>query len=211
MNDGLISTLGFVAGMSGAVDQKRFILIAAFAEMFAGGVSMSVGAYLSIKSQREFFEAEIGRERKEVEIVPQLEKDELRAIYRKKGFNKDEIEMIVSRLTANKEQWVNTMMEEELHLYPERFDKPKKAAYFIGVSFVSGSLIPIIPVIFVRSDYYLFASIAVSVLGLFALGAGKSSITNRGWIKSGLEMAIIGIAASAFCYFIGYTFSFLGG
>lgn len=211
MNDGLISTLGFVAGMSGAIDQKRFILIAAFAELFAGGVSMSVGAYLSIKSQREFFEAEIERERREVENVPELEMEELKAIYRKKGFDENEVKLIVDKLTANRERWVNTMMEEELHLFPDRFDKPDKSAYFIGISFAAGSLIPILPVVFIDTNHYLFVSISVSVLALFALGAGKSSITNRGWVKSGLEMTCIGISATAFCYFIGYAFLMFTG
>ena len=210
MNDGLISTLGFIAGMSGAVDQKRLIIIAAFAETFAGAVSMSVGAYLSIKAQREFFESEISREKKEIEEVPELEKDELRAIYSEKGFSKSEVEMIVNRLTANKDRWVNAMMCEELHLYPDRFSKPKKVAYFIGISFAAGSLIPIIPVILIHNKHYLLFAITFSVLGLFALGAGKSIITKRSLVKSGMEIALIGIAASALCYIIGYSFSFFG-
>ncbi len=209
MNDGLISTLGFIAGMSGAVDQKKLILIAASAEILAGTMSMSVGAYISIKSQREFFEAEIERERSEVENEPEIEREELREIYQKKGFNKKETEMIVSKLTSSKELWVNTMMEEELHLFPDRFDKPHKAAYFIGIAFIAGSLIPALPVIFVHNDHYLFVSIAVSIIGLFGLGAGKSSITTKSWIKSGTEMALFGIGASAFCYLIGYAFSLI--
>ncbi|MGR3320021.1 MAG: VIT1/CCC1 transporter family protein [Candidatus Anammoxibacter sp.] len=81
------------------------------------------------------------------------------------------------------ERWVNTMMEEELHLYPDSFDKPNKVAFFIGISFVAGSAIPIIPVIFIHNDHYLLVSIAVSVIGLFALGARKSSVTNRSWAR----------------------------
>lgn len=84
MNDGLVSTLSFLAGVSGAVMESRIILIAAFAEMFAGAASMFSGEYLSVKSQREYFESEIEREKKEVETVPELEREELRDIYRKK-------------------------------------------------------------------------------------------------------------------------------
>ncbi len=209
MNDGVISTLGFIAGMSGAVDNKNVILIAAFAELLAGSISMAAGAYISMKSQKEVFDAEIEREKREVENVPELEREELRDIYRKKGFNNDEVEMIVNRLTSTKEQWVNAMMHEELHLYPERLNKPIKVAYFMGISFVAGSLIPVLPIIFVHSELYLFVSIGVSILGLFGLGAGKASLTNKSWITSGLEMAFIGVMASAFCYFIGVGISMI--
>lgn len=210
MNDGLISTLGFVVGMSGAFVPNRIIIIAAFAELLAGGVSMTVGAYLSIKSQREYFEAEIKRERREIEIAPELEREEVRVIYRRKGFNKEELDMIVNKLTSDKEQWVSTMMEEELRLFPDQFARPNRVAALIGISFAVGSLIPIIPFIFINSSYCIFVSTGFSVASLFGIGAGKSPATEKNWIKSGLEMAIIGMVASAFCYLVGTLFSYIG-
>src|SRR5437588_5821340 len=80
LNDGLITTLGFVAGVTGSLAQKNMILLAALAEVVAGAISMSSGAYISSKSQKEFFEKEIARERREIEEDPEHEKNEIRQI-----------------------------------------------------------------------------------------------------------------------------------
>ncbi|ODS33295.1 MAG: VIT family protein [Candidatus Scalindua rubra] len=208
MNDGLVSTLSFLAGVSGAVMESRIILIAAFAEMFAGAASMFSGEYLSVKSQREYFESEIEREKKEVETVPELEREELRDIYRKKGFNKEEVEMIVRRLTSNKKLWVKSMMEDELKLFPEKFDKPLKNATLIGISFLVGSIVPVIPFIFFTAWHALMYSVAASVVVLFVFGIAKARITNKNGLKSGLELTLFAMAASVICYFIGKLFSY---
>ena len=210
MNDGLVSTLSFLAGVIGAVTESRIILIAAFAEMFAGAASMFSGEYLSVKSQREYFESEIEREKREIEIVPELEKEEIRNIYRKKEFNKEEVEMIVRRLTSSKKLWIRSMMEDELKLFPEKFDKPLKNATLIGISFIAGAFVPIFPFpfIFLTSWNALICSIFASILVLFAVGMAKARITNKSWLKSGVELTVFAMCASVICYFIGRLFAY---
>ncbi|MEE9259863.1 MAG: VIT1/CCC1 transporter family protein [Candidatus Scalindua sediminis] len=208
INDGLVSTLSFLAGVSGAVMDSRIILIAAFAEMFAGAASMFCGEYLSVKSQREYFESEIEREKREVETVPELEREEIRDIYRKKGFNKEEVEMIVRRLTSNKKLWVKSMMEDELKLFPEKFDKPLKNGTYIGISFIAGAFVPIFPFIFLTSWNALICSIVLSIMALFVVGIAKAKITNTSWLKSGFELTIFAMCATVICYFIGKLFSY---
>ncbi len=210
MNDGLVSTLSFVAGFSGAVTDNRIVLIGAIAEACAGSISMFAGAYLSIKSQREFFEAEIERERKEVEDDPEQERGEVTAIYRAKGFKGNELKIVVDHLTADKDRWVRCMMGEELKLFPEKFDKPLAIASIIGIAFVFGSLVPILPLVFLEKSSALIPTLAVSILTLFGVGVWKATVlTGKNWFKSGIEIAVIGMAASAACYFIGKLFSFL--
>src|SRR3989304_516073 len=94
-NDGLVTTLGFLAGVTGSLLHKDMILLAATAEIVAGAFSMSTGAYISSKSQREFYEKEISRERREIEEDPQHEKDEIRQIYKERGFSDEEITILI--------------------------------------------------------------------------------------------------------------------
>jgi vacuolar iron transporter family protein len=163
---------------------------------------------LGYKHQREYFESEIEREKKEVEMVPELEREEIRDIYRKKGFNKEEIEMIVRRLTSSKKLWIKSMMEEELRIFPEKFDKPLKNAALIGVSFIGGAFVPIFPFIFLTSWNALICSIFASILVLFAVGIAKARLTNKSWLKSGIELTAFAMCASVICYFIGRLFAY---
>ncbi|MBI3989216.1 MAG: VIT1/CCC1 transporter family protein, partial [candidate division NC10 bacterium] len=110
MHDGLITSLGFLSGVSGAQAGRDFILLAGLASAFAQTLSMGFGAYLSTKSEREFYQREIDRERYEIDHLPEKEREELRVIYRQKGFREDEVEMIVKHLTSDKELWLKTMM-----------------------------------------------------------------------------------------------------
>jgi VIT1/CCC1 family predicted Fe2+/Mn2+ transporter len=210
MNDGLVSTLSFIAGFYGAVTNNKIILIGAIAEACAGSISMFAGAYLSIKSQREYFEAEIERERQEVEVDPKQERAEVTAIYRQKGFKGDELKMVVGHLTADKDRWVRCMMEEELRLFPEKFDKPLTIASIIGIAFVCGALVPILPFVFLEKSPAMMVALAVSILTLFGVGVWKAIVlTGKSWFKSGAEIAVIGMAACTACYFIGKLFYFL--
>ncbi len=210
MNDGLVSTLSFVAGFSGAVTDNKIVLIGAIAEACAGSISMFAGAYLSIKSQREFFEAEIERERQEVEDDPEQERAEVTAIYEQKGFKGEKLKMVVDHLTADKDRWVRCMMEEELKLFPEKFDKPIVIASIIGGAFVCGSLVPILPFVLLEKSSALIIALTASILTLFGVGVWKATVlTGKNWFKSGIEIAAIGMAAFTACYFIGKLFSFL--
>lgn len=203
MNDGLVTTLSFVAGVSGIIADNNIILLTGFLGMLAGAISMFCGAYLSIKSQREFFDKEIEREEKEVDEVPEVERDELRTIYQRKGFQGEDLERIVAHLTSDKERWVRSMMEEELRLFPEHFEKPLAIASLIGSSYIGGAVIPLSPYLFLINPSALQAAIMISAAVLFGVGAGKAQFTRRHWLSSGLEITGIGLAASAACYLIG--------
>lgn len=209
MHDGLITTIGFLSGVNAANASLRVIVISGLAEAFAQTLSMGFGAYLSTKSEREFYQREIARERLEIETAPEKERDEMRQIYRSKGFPEDEVEMVVVRVTANKELWLKEMMMEELGLIEKRFDDPLKVGLLIGASSFVGAFLPILPYFFLELRWAFTASVAMAAAALFATGAGKTLLTKKAWWSSGLEMVGIGLLVTVAGYGIGHFLSAL--
>lgn len=204
VNDGLVSTIGFVAGATGALMHTRVVLLAGFASVVAGALSMGIGAYLASKSQREFFESEKSRERREIEEVPEVERNEIRDIFTKLGFQKDEVEMIVNRVTSDKDLWVRFMMREELGMMEESFDHPVMVAYLMSGAFVVGGMVPLLPYL-VMEDVLaaLNVAVGVSLVALFIIGVGKTVLTKQPWLKSGLEVVLLGSLAAGVGFVIG--------
>ena len=211
VNDGLITTLGFVAGVTGSIMDRRIIILAALAEMVAGAISMTSGAYISSKSQREFFQKEIARERWEIDVDPEHEKKEIREIYTKRGFTDDEIDIMIRRITSDKEQWLKFMLREELGLGDEAFENPIKIGLTMGASFLIGSIVPILPYFILDAHVALILATVSGVVALFALGAFKTRITKLSWVRSGMEMLLVGAGSAVVGYLLGLVVSRLTG
>ena len=206
MNDGLVTTIGFLAGVTGSISDSRIILLAGMVEVVAGAFSMSIGGYLATKSQREFFHSEIEREKWEIERMPEKEAQEVREIYRDMGFNRVEQDMIVNRVTSDKELLLRFMKREELGLIDEHFDDPSKVAVTMGLSFLGGSLPPILPYFFIGTpNHAILMAIFLSVLFLFFAGVVKTRLTKVNPFKSGLEMTFLGVLAAGVGYGIGWV------
>jgi VIT1/CCC1 family predicted Fe2+/Mn2+ transporter len=201
--DGLVTSLGFVIGVFGALQEGRIILITGIAGASAGALSMGFSAYISSKSQREFFLAEIERERREMREMPDKEKEEVRKIYRAKGFQGDELEMVVRRITANPKVWLRTMMEEELGLVATSFDTPWLVGGITAASYLMAAFLPIIPYAVTPPSVAFPWSVGISIAALFALGAGKTRLTRTPLLKSGLELVAIGLVSALVGYGIG--------
>lgn len=204
IEDGLITTLSVVLGVSGAVAENRIIIVAGIAALLAEAISMSAGAYLSTKSQREFFERKIKDELDEIRVKPYEEKDEIRKIYEAKGFTGEQLNAIVEQITSDRQLWLREMAASEHGLIPERFENPTKAASIFLTSSSVG-VIPLVPYFFLNVNSSIIASILGTALILFAAGALKSRLTKTGWLKSGLEMAGIGMLAGTLGYLVGTT------
>jgi vacuolar iron transporter family protein len=210
MNDGLVSTIGFVAGATGALMQARVVLLAGIASVVAGALSMGIGAYLASKSQRDFFESEKERERREIEEVPELERKEIRDIFTKLGFLKDEVEMIVNRVTSDKALWVRFMMREELGILEESFDNPVTVGFLMAGAYVVGGIAPLLPYL-VMEDVLLAlkVAVAVSLVFLFIIGTGTTILTKQPWLKSGMEVMLLGSLAAGIGFGIGKLIAML--
>lgn len=205
MNDGLVTTVGFLAGVTGSISESRYILLAGMAEIVAGAVSMSLGGYLATKSQREFFHSEIEREKWEIEKMPEKEAQEVRDIYGEMGFSRSEQDMIVKRVTSDKELLLRFMKREELGLIDEHLDEPIQVALIMGFSFVVGSLPPILPYFFINAPHSaIWVAILFSVLFLFIAGIAKTWLTKVKPLRSGLETTLLGVFASGVGYGLGW-------
>lgn len=203
-NDGLVTTLGFLVGIYGALQDRRIILIAGIAEAAAGAISMATGSYLSSKAEREYYEREMNREIREMREKPEQEREEVRRIYREKGFAGAELDTVVRRITSDPRVWLHCMMEEELGLIAEPAGAPLRGAVVIGVAFLLGALVPLLPYMLVTGWQALWVSIGCSVATLFTLGATKTSLTKTKWWAGGLEMLALGMIACAVGFLVGY-------
>lgn len=211
VNDGLGAVFGIVSGVAGATDAGPAVLIAGFAGMVASAISMGSGAYLAAKSQAEVYQAEFDREKKEVEENPDEEREELELFYQLKGLSESEAKALVARLTQNPDQYLKTLAHEELGLSEANFPNPWKALVSSMLSTALGAFIPLIPFFFTHGYPAVIASLGISILAHFAVGAAKSLVTTRSWWSSGLEMTVVGIIAGAVTYALGVLFGGLGG
>lgn len=206
MNDGLVTTIGFLAGVTSSIAHGRYILLAGMAEVVAGAISMALGAYLATKSQREFFRSEIEREKWEIEKMPEKEAQEVRDIYGDMGFNRSEQDMIVNRVTSDKDILLRFMKREELGLIDEHLDDPIQVAMTMGLSFLVGSLPPIIPYfIFADPHSAIWVAILLSVVFLFIVGVVKTRLTKVKPFRSGLETTLLGVLACSVGYGLGWV------
>lgn len=206
--DGIVTTFAVVAGVEGAGLSSGVVLILGFANLIGDGLSMAVGSYLSTKSRIEYQRSERERETWEIENYPQGEKDEIREIYRRKGFSGTDLDRAVEVITADKKIWVDTMMQEELGLMEDN-SPPFLNALSTFIAFVVAGFVPLL--FFVAAlavpglDQYKFVmSLALTALTLFTVGSLKVIVTKTRWWRSGLEMLIVGGMAALGAYLVGY-------
>jgi len=204
-NDGSISILALLAGLTGGSFAQGHIIAAGVSGVVAGAISMGIGAYISSKSEIEHHRSEINREKIEIEQVPEVEKEEIRMLYQKKApFTNEEIDTIVDRITVDKKVWLDVMMKEELGLVEERFERPIKVGLIMLAAFLAGGIIPILPYFFNQTPLNsLLISAILTYSALFIIGYWKTTFTDKNWIISGLEMVGIGIVAAVIPYLIG--------
>lgn len=202
--DGLVNVLGLVLGVASATPVTHTILVAGLAATFAESISMGAVAYTSTKAESDYYKGMLARERRQIEEIPARAREDIRVIYARKGFTGDDLENIVNTITADTRLWLDTMMLEELRLAPEEQLSPAQQGIFVGIASVIGSLIPVIPFIFLAPVTGAVVATVVSIAVLFAIGVVKAKVTGHGgWQKNGLEMAIIGTAAGLAGYLIG--------
>jgi VIT1/CCC1 family predicted Fe2+/Mn2+ transporter len=204
VSDGLVSNLSLVMGVAGAATENpSFILLAGIAGLLAGAFSMAAGEYISMQSQRELFERQIALERAEMEAMPEEEEAELAASYRAKGFPPEEAARIAHRIFQDPETALDVLVREELGLDPDELGSPWGAALGSMISFAVGAAVPVIPFLFGGGLTIIAISLGLSLVALFAVGAGVSLLTGRSLLFSGFRQLGIGLAAAVVTYIIG--------
>jgi len=208
VNDGLGAAFGVVSGVAGATHANgEFVLLSGFATMIASALSMGSGAYLATKSEREVYEAEMDRERNEIELNPEEEREELELFYQLKGFSEEEAKTLTARLASQPEQFLKMLAHEELGLSEQSFPNEWRSAISAMVSTAIGAVIPVLPFVITSGMAALAISLVISTLAHFVVGALKTIVTGRSWLKSGMEMTMIGLGEAAVTYLIGLLIS----
>jgi VIT1/CCC1 family predicted Fe2+/Mn2+ transporter len=203
VNDGLISNCSLILGVAGASSNNTFIVLTGIAGLIAGAFSMAAGEYVSVRSQREMFEYQIGLERKELAQYPDEEAEELALIYTARGLDREQAIALAKSTVADPESALDTLAREELGLNPDELGSPWGAAIASFGSFATGALVPLLPFLLLRHGSALYAAIAATGAALFGVGAIISLFTGRSAVRDGLRMLAIGAAAGAITFLIG--------
>src|SRR5712675_812377 len=180
VNDGLVSNVSLILGVAGAGASGQVILTSGLAGLLAGSLSMSAGEYVSVRSQREMYEYQIGLERDELLEYPAEEAEELALIYQARGVDLEQARIIATRLMANPEHALNTLAREELGLNPDDLASPWTAAVFSFCAFGAGALVPLLPFLLQGATRPAqLWSIAVTLAALFGIGMALSLFNGR--------------------------------
>ncbi len=203
-NDGLVSNLSLIMGVAGAVTEGNAIVIAGFAGLLAGACSMAMGEWISVQSSRELYERQIKIESTEIEEVPQEEEEELALIYQAKGLPEKQANEIAARLMRDRQSALDTLAREELGIDPQELGgSALEAAGASFILFAIGAIIPLFPFLLLSGIPAIIASVVVSTLGLFLIGAGITLMTGRSVWYSGMRQVIIGLGAAVVTFVIG--------
>jgi VIT1/CCC1 family predicted Fe2+/Mn2+ transporter len=203
-NDGLVSNLSLVMGVAGAALDSHAILITGLAGLLAGACSMALGEWLSVMSSRESYQRQIAQESDELQQVPDEEKEELVLIYQAKGLSEGEARALADRLMANRATALDTLVREELGIDPNELGGSAWAAGSTSfLLFSLGAVFPVVPFALTSGLHALVASVILSGIALFLIGAGTSLFTGRGTLFSGARQLAVGLLAAAVTYGIG--------
>ena len=212
--DGAVTTFAIVAGVMGAGLSPTIILILGFANLFADGFSMAVANFQASKARNEFIEMKRKQEEWEIDHLEEQEKDEIRDIYRKKGFKDELLEEVVRTITSRRKVWVDTMMKEELGLMEDK-KRPLDSSISTFIGFNLVGLIPLIPFMLYiligkisNPDAFAYSTIMVAS-AFFMVGIIKGKIVKKSKIMSGLFTLMIGGVAAIVAYLIGSGLNFL--
>jgi VIT1/CCC1 family predicted Fe2+/Mn2+ transporter len=204
VNDGLVSNTSLIMGVAGAAAGADIVLTTGVAGLLAGALSMAAGEYVSMRSQREMFEYQIGLERDELHEYPEEEAEELALIYQARGMDLDEARRVSRELVKNEVNALDALAREELGLNPDDLGSPWGAAISSFLAFAVGAIIPLVPFLFgLALGKAVTIAAVVAAIALFGVGSALSLFTGRSAIAGGLRMVLIGGGAGVATWLIG--------
>jgi len=203
-NDGLTANFGLVAGVIGAatVNQHQAVAVAGLAGLIADALSMGASGYLASKSEREVYEYEISMEKTEVDLMPEIERDELAVIYEAKGMDRDSAHSLATQIMADPQLMLKEQVQEELKI-GEFSMSPFREGWLTGLATAFGAAIPVFPFLVWQGTTAIVISFGLAMLSHFVVGAARSVFTGRGVFRSGFDMFVVGMGVAAVGYFVG--------
>jgi VIT1/CCC1 family predicted Fe2+/Mn2+ transporter len=203
MQDGLISTVGFVAGLHGATADVRLVLLGGIVQMIAGAFSMGAGAYLSTKAEREVVEGQVRAEHARYAEEPYLAQEALLSALEADGLSREKAYRVVQLISAERAAFLRTFREKVLGVGAAQERIPLPAALVMGVSFAIGAVIVLAPYFVLDGLAALGTAVGLSVVALFAIGAAKAVLAGTRLLASGLEFLLVAAAAATVGYLLG--------
>jgi VIT1/CCC1 family predicted Fe2+/Mn2+ transporter len=203
IQDGLISTVGLLAGVQSATESTIVVVIAGLSAMFSGAVSMAAGSYLSSSAEKEIFDKELREAEILAEKEPYLAAEGLLKALSQEGLAREQSYSIVKLLMRQQEVFLRTFQEKVFGLGSAEINRPLQAALVMGLSFVVGALIPIVPYLVLTGMAALYLSIGLSAVTLFGVGIFKGYLAAKSPVRSGLEFFAIAVSAAGLGYVIG--------
>jgi vacuolar iron transporter family protein len=200
MSDGLTVPFALAAGISGVPGaQTKIVVLAGLAEIAAGSIAMGLGGYLAAKTDAEHYFTEQQREKWEIDHLPEREREEVADVFRGYGMADVHIQPILEAMNTNHTQWLDFMMRFELGLEPPDPRRARTSAITIGLSYVVGGFIPLLPYILIPNlTAALIVSVVVTLTALFLFGYIKGRFTGTRPLRSGLQTMLVGgLAAGA--------------
>jgi vacuolar iron transporter family protein len=199
--DGAVTTFAIVSGVSGAELSPNIVLILGFANLVADGFSMAAGNFLATRAEHDDYERLEKMEYRHIEVAPEGEREEVRHIYREKGFEGKALEKAVDLITADKDVWVKTMLTEEYGL-PSEIRSPTTAALSTFVAFIVCGLVPLLPYLSGINSSFLVSCVMTGVT-FFLIGSLKARWSTASWLRSGAETLLVGALAAGLAYGVG--------
>ncbi len=207
-NDGIVSVASVIVGVAGASISKGYILTAGVAALVAGALSMAMGEYVSVSTQRDTEKALLEKEKMELETMPDEELEELVRIYEAKGLERNTAEMVAKELTAK--DAFRAHVDAELHIDPNELTDPFHAAYASGLAFFSGAIIPIIAVLLAPIEYIVYVTFASVVVALVITGMLSANAGGASKRKATLRVVVGGLLAMFITFVVGNIFGIAG-
>ncbi len=208
MSDGLTVPFALAAGLSGAVASARLVVVAGLAEIAAGAIAMGLGGYLAARGDAEHYQNELDREWREIEELPEEEAREVREVLEGYGLTPQESGPVVEAMRKRPKVWVDFMMRFELGLEKPEPTRARNSALTIGLSYVAGGIIPLIPYMLVSTPKQGFLySVVVTLIALAVFGYVKSRVTGARAGRGALQTVAIGGAAAAAAYILARLIS----
>ena len=199
--DGSVTTFAVVGGVVGARLSPWVIVVMGFANLLADGFSMAASNFLGTKAEHEDLKRLEEIEYRHIDLAPEGEREEVRQIFRGKGFAGEDLSRLVDLITSDRTRWVRTMLTEEYGLPPE-VRSPWLAAIATFSAFLICGLVPLLPYLFALPDPLTLSMMMTGAI-FFAIGSIKSRWSTMAWWRSGLATLAVGAAAAALAYAVG--------
>lgn len=201
MSDGLTVPFALAAGLSGAGNSMRVVVLAGLAEIAAGSIAMGLGGFLAAQGDAQHYASERAREEREIVERTRDEEEEIYEIFEQYGVARDESKPVLEALKRKPKAWVDFMMRFELGLEEPQANRASRSALTIAFSYIFGGLIPLIPYMLGQSlSAALSASVAITGVALLLFGGVKGRLTGAGTLRSAFQTVIIGGVAAGAAY-----------